>query len=61
MCVDRGGLWKGDILFADIEELENLDASEIHARMLNAKEATKGCKYEIPNRSWYSKIFGKRL
>ena len=24
--------WKGDIFVADIEELENLDASEIHAR-----------------------------
>ena len=25
-----GGIWKGDILVADIEELENMDASEIH-------------------------------
>ena len=33
-----GGIWTGDILVADIEELENLDASEIHARRLNAKE-----------------------
>ena len=32
------GIWKGDILVADIEELENLDASEIHARKLNAKD-----------------------
>ena len=31
-------IWKGDILVADVEELENLDASEIHARRLNAKE-----------------------
>ena len=30
--------WKGDILVADIEELENLDASEIHAQTLNATE-----------------------
>ena len=30
-----GGIWKGDILVADIEELE---ASELHARRLNAKE-----------------------
>ena len=28
---------KGDILVAGIEELENLDVSEIHARRLNAK------------------------
>ena len=33
-----GGTWEGDILIADIEELENLDASEIHPRRLNAKE-----------------------
>ena len=34
----RGGIWKGDILVADIEELDNLDASEVHARRLDAKE-----------------------
>ena len=32
------GVWEGDILVADIEELEQMDASEIHARRLNAKE-----------------------
>ena len=32
------GIWKGDILVADSEELEEMDASEIHARRLNAKE-----------------------
>ena len=31
---------KGDILIADIEELEQMDASEIHARRLNAKEVS---------------------
>ena len=33
-----GGMWKGDIMVADIEELEQMDASELHARRLNAKE-----------------------
>ena len=33
-----GGIWKGDILVADIEELERMDASENHVRRLNAKE-----------------------
>ena len=33
-----GGIWKGDIVVADIEELEQMDASDIHARRLNAKE-----------------------
>ena len=34
----RGGIWKGDILVADIEELETMDASEIYSERLNAKE-----------------------
>ena len=33
-----GGIWKGDILVADIEELETMDASEIDLKRLNAKE-----------------------
>ena len=33
-----GGIWKGDKMVADIEELETMDASEIYARRLNAKE-----------------------
>ena len=37
-ALHAGRIWKGDILVADIEELENLGASEIHARRLNAKE-----------------------
>ena len=32
MYCSRGGIWKGDITVADIEEVENLDVSEIHAR-----------------------------
>ena len=31
-------IWKGDILVADVEELETMDASEIHSKRLNAKE-----------------------
>ena len=33
-----GGIWKGDILVADTEELETMDASEIYSKKLNAKE-----------------------
>ena len=33
-----GGIWKGDIMVADLEELGNLGALEIHDRRLNAKE-----------------------
>ena len=31
-------IWKSDILVADIEELETMDASEIYSKRLNAKE-----------------------
>ena len=29
-----GRIWKGDIMVADIEELEEMDASELHSRRL---------------------------
>ena len=38
ICIARGENWKGDIWVSDIEELGTFDASEIHARRLNAKE-----------------------
>ena len=38
MHCSLGGIWKGDILIADIEELEILDASKIYPGRLNAKE-----------------------
>ena len=31
-------IWKGDVLVADIEELETMYASEIYSKRLNAKE-----------------------
>ena len=33
-----GGIWKGGVLIADLEELEMMDASEIYSKRLNAKE-----------------------
>ena len=33
-----GRIWKGDIMVADIEELETMDSSEIYSNRLNAKE-----------------------
>ena len=33
-----GGIWKGDVLIADLEELETMDASVIYSKRLNAKE-----------------------
>ena len=33
-----GGIWKGDVLVADLEELETMDASEIYSKRLDAKK-----------------------
>ena len=33
-----GRIWKGDVLIADLEELETMDASQIYSARLNAKE-----------------------
>ena len=33
-----GEIWKVDLLFSDLEELETMDASEIYSKRLNAKE-----------------------
>ena len=33
-----GRVWKGDVLIADLEGLETMDASEIYSKRLNAKE-----------------------
>ena len=44
-------------MVADIAELEQMDASELHARRLNAKEvlnAPKKWKLHIPSRRWNS-------
>ena len=47
-----GGIWKGDMMVADVEELVILDASDIHARRLvGAKEILTpkdGVKFKFP-------------
>ena len=47
-----GGVWKGDTMVADIEEIEEVDASELHTRRLNAKGmcANERWKIHIPSR-----------
>ena len=62
ICIECGGLWKGNILVADIGELENLDASEIYARRLNAKEvlSPKGVNFfKFPIADGTAKLFGR--
>ena len=36
--VYSGGIWKGDILVADIQELETMDASEIYSKKDSKQE-----------------------
>ena len=47
-----GRIWKGDIPIVDLEELEEMDASEIHAQRLDAKEVIlpksgDNCKFPV--------------
>ena len=59
ICIKRGvKSGKGDILIADIEKLDQMDASEIHASRHKAKEVLtlmKGEKIHLPSRRWNSK------
>ena len=55
------GIWKGDIMVADIEELEKKDASEIHSKRLNAKEVIfpkENGKFIFPVADGRIKFFG---
>ena len=56
-----GGIWNGDVLVADLEELETMDASEINSKRLNAKEVIftkeKG-EFIFPIADWRIKILG---
>ena len=51
-----GRNWKGDVLVADLEELETMDVSEIYSKRLNAKEVIfpkeKGEFIYFSNRTW---------
>ena len=58
-----GRIWKGDVLIADIEELEKLDASEKYHRRLNAKEVLitpKRRRMCISCGRWFSNIIRNR-
>ena len=57
-----GGIWKDDIMVADIEELETMDASEIYSKRLNAKEVIFPKKWRIyfSNRRWTNQSTWRR-
>ena len=57
-----GRIWKGDILIADIGELEDMDASEIYPRRINAKEvliSQKGDEFKFPFADGTAKLAGR--
>ena len=58
-----GGIWKGDVLIADLEELETMDASDIYSKRLNAQEVIFPQKGEftfpIADR-WTNQTFWRR-
>ena len=56
-----GGIWKGDMLVADLEELETMDASEIYSKRLNAKEVIfpqENAKFIFPVADGRIKLYG---
>ena len=57
-----GWIWNGDIMVADIEELEEMDASELHARRLTAGEVLPPLRsgyFIFPFAGGTVKIFGR--
>ena len=59
-ALHAGGIWKGDMI-PEIEELENMDASEIFLRRINAKEVSitlKGEEFIFPVADGTAKLSG---
>ena len=62
MCIVCGGFRKGDNLVEDMEELEILDVSQIHARKLNAIEffmSKNGEDFKFPITDGTVKLSGR--
>ena len=64
------GFSKGDFLIVDLEDLEKLDASEIHLRRINAKEVQKENEFreeidksstDFPDKIMYGQKYGLTL
>ena len=49
-----GGIWKGDVLIADLEELETMDASEIYSKKTQCKrgDISQTRRIHLSNRRW---------
>ena len=54
-AIYAGGTWKGDVLIADLEELETMDASEIYSKRFNTKDfgdLSQTRRIYFSNRRW---------
>ena len=49
-----GGIWKGDVLIADLEELETMDASEIYSKKTQCErgDISQARRIYFSNRRW---------
>ena len=49
-----GGIWKGDVLIADLEELETMDASEIYSKKTQCErgDISQTRRIYFSNRRW---------
>ena len=59
ICAVRGGIRKGDILVADIEELETMDASENPCEKTQCKGSVNTQRwwtFRIPDRRWKRQV-----
>ena len=58
-----GGIWKGDIMVADTEELDTMDVSEIYSKRFNAKEVIfpkENGRIYFSNRRWTNQTSWRR-
>ena len=58
-----GGIWKGDIMVADIEELETMDASEIYSKKTQFKGGNisqRKWKFYFSSRRWTNQTSWRR-
>ena len=58
-----GGIWKGDIMVADIEELETMDASEIYSKKTQCKGSNisqRKWKFYYSSRRWTNQTSWRR-
>ena len=61
MCCFREGICKGDTKITEIEELEEMDVSELHTMRLNAKDvltSTKGDQFLFQVEDGTNKVYG---